>query len=222
MAGARICVCHGARLVGECLERALALQQPFTARWVEPERILRGEAEWLDDGFDLVLLDVDTPRGELTAVIARLRCKAPLCKLLLLVPDGATSELVNLTQLGSQGCVRENGSLDELWTAIRHVLTGQTYFPAELANALFVQLNGCDSGDGWGKFLQGSPLTSREQDVLRLIAWENLSNKQIARRLHVSLYTVKNHVHSIIDKLDVTDRHGAAQVAHRRNLIAVG
>jgi DNA-binding NarL/FixJ family response regulator len=186
---------------------------------MEPRRIASGEGEWPDDPFDLLLLDAQMPSGELAVVVAQMRCKAPACKLLFLVPESA-SDLVHLTQLGSHGCVREHGSLDELWVAIRRVLTGQTYFAPELANALFLQLNGRDNGIGWGSFLGSTQLTSREQEVLRLIAWENLSNKQIARRLHVSLYTVKNHVHNIIEKLDVNDRYAAAQLAQRRNLIS--
>jgi DNA-binding NarL/FixJ family response regulator len=220
MAGARICVCHRARLVGECAARALGLLPNCSACWLEPAKIVCGEREWLEDAFDLLLLDAETPRGELTAVVSQMRSRYPDGKLLFLVPERMAGDLITLTQLGSQGCVRENGSLDDLWAAIQQVLTGQPYFPAEFANALFLQLNGCDAGEPWGRFLQGAQLTSREQDVLRLIAWENLSNKQIARRLHVSLYTVKNHVHNIIDKLDVNDRHGAAQLAQRRNLIS--
>jgi ATP/maltotriose-dependent transcriptional regulator MalT len=49
------------------------------------------------------------------------------------------------------------------------------------------------------------PLTCREHEVLQLVA-AGLSNKQIARRLHVALPTVKNHVHNILQKLQVGSR----------------
>ena len=61
-----------------------------------------------------------------------------------------------------------------------------------------------------------SELTPREVEVLRLIE-EHLSNKQIARRLSLSLYTVKNHVHNIVEKLKVCDRHEAVEYAGRRH-----
>ena len=54
--------------------------------------------------------------------------------------------------------------------------------------------------------MDNARLTVREREILRIIAVEQLGNKQIARRLHVSLYTVKNHVHSIMKKLDVRER----------------
>lgn len=54
-------------------------------------------------------------------------------------------------------------------------------------------------------------LTRREWQVLRLVA-ERLSNKEIGRKLHVSIHTVKNHVHNIIDKLHATDRIDAVHI----------
>ena len=51
-------------------------------------------------------------------------------------------------------------------------------------------------------------LTGREVEILRLIAHQNLSNKQIARELRLSIHTVKNHVHSIIEKLSAGPQSG--------------
>jgi two-component system nitrate/nitrite response regulator NarL len=62
-------------------------------------------------------------------------------------------------------------------------------------------------------------LTMREGEILRMIAYQNLSNKQIARELRLSIYTVKNHVHSIIEKLGTEDRMAAARHAVRRGLL---
>ncbi len=58
-------------------------------------------------------------------------------------------------------------------------------------------------------------LTRRELEIVRLIA-EHLSNKQIARQLSLSLYTVKNHVHNIVDKLHVTGRYEAVDYAREQ------
>jgi DNA-binding NarL/FixJ family response regulator len=213
-------ICHRVRLFGECLERTLAVHDTIACRLLDPAEVLRGS---VDAGpLTLLLLDVAIAPGELAGVIARLRQLSPHLRLLLLVPESSTNRLVDLTQWGSQGCVRENGSLDELCLALRQILAGRNYFASELANALFEQLNGCDARQPWANCIDEIQLTTREREVLRLIAWEDLGNKQIARRLHVSLYTVKNHVHSIIEKLGVSDRHDAARQAKRRNLIGQG
>jgi DNA-binding NarL/FixJ family response regulator len=189
------------------------------SQWVEPRRLLEGAFSLADASFELMLLDANLHRNDIAEVVAQVRRILPECKLLLLVPSQSADRLIDLTQLRSQGCVREDGSFDELCAAIRMVLDGKSYFSPELANALFLQLNGRTEAAEWSPFVESCRLTAREQEVLRLIAWENLSNKQIARRLHVSLYTVKNHVHNLIEKLDVADRHGAAHAARKRNLI---
>src|SRR5260370_6247620 len=64
-------------------------------------------------------------------------------------------------------------------------------------------------------------LTAREIEVMQLIAWERLGNRQIARRLNVSVYTVKNHVHNIIEKLGVCDRFEAAQLAQKKQWLSL-
>jgi DNA-binding NarL/FixJ family response regulator len=63
--------------------------------------------------------------------------------------------------------------------------------------------------------VSAATLTRREIEVVRLIG-EHLSNKQIAKQLSVSLYTVKNHVHNIVDKLKVSGRYEAVDYARKR------
>jgi len=62
-------------------------------------------------------------------------------------------------------------------------------------------------------------LTAREHEVIELLAKRN-SNKQIARELCLSLYTVKNHVHNILEKLNVESRLEAVDVARQENWLS--
>ena len=57
-------------------------------------------------------------------------------------------------------------------------------------------------------------LTRRESEILELIA-AGLSNKEIAKDLHLSLHTVKNHVHRILEKLEVKSRYEAIRFTHK-------
>ena len=66
---------------------------------------------------------------------------------------------------------------------------------------------------------RGKPLTVREHEVLCLIA-EGLPNRSIARKLGIAESTVKNHLRSVFDKLDVRDRTQAALVAIRTGIAA--
>lgn len=63
-------------------------------------------------------------------------------------------------------------------------------------------------------------LTQREYEVLRYVA-QGHSNRQIARQLVVSVATVQNHIHSILAKLDATNRTMAVAIAHRRGLLSI-
>jgi DNA-binding CsgD family transcriptional regulator len=73
----------------------------------------------------------------------------------------------------------------------------------------------------WLQHFRATGLTLRELEILRLIADNRLSNKQIARQLSISMYTVKNHVHNILEKLDAQDRHDAVEIARQRHLLKV-
>jgi len=89
--------------------------------------------------------------------------------------------------------------------AIRAVHTGEKYLPAPIAAALAAQLPRPD-------------LSARELEVLNLIV-QGLSNKQLAHTLGIAEHTVKNHVKSILNKLDVDDRTQAATAAIQRGII---
>jgi len=219
MAEASVWICHHARLVGECLGRQLAGPDVINCRWFEPAEFLQEAADNWRATCELLVLDAAIPLSTLALVATQLRHRAPQSRLLLLVPDAAIGRLSELSQLSSQGCVPENCSLDMLHSAVHSILTGKQFYDADLANALMAQLNGATRENAWATALEQERLTPREREILELIAAECLSNKQIARRLHVSLYTVKNHVHNIIEKLAVSDRHGAARLAQKRNLI---
>jgi len=218
----RICICHRLPLFSDCLRRVLPELETLECSALESQQVTIGLSTTAPGAqFDLLLLDATIHEANTAAALADLvRKHVPGCKLLLMVPEAATGRMAELAQLGSDGCVSEDVSLADLCLAIRTVLEGQPYCSPQLANALYVQV-GRRERTGWVDFVDHPRLTVREQEVLQLIAWEQLSNKQIAKRLHVSLYTVKNHVHNIIEKLCVEGRHDAAQLARRRMLVGV-
>ena len=90
---------------------------------------------------------------------------------------------------------------------ILRLAAGETIFPGRLSSLLLHHFGRRQSGSD----LRGpiASLTPREAEIVELLA-DGLSNKQIARRLAITDATVKNHVHNILDKLDVSSRGGAA------------
>ena len=114
---------------------------------------------------------------------------------------------------GLSGYVPSSASAADLAIAAQQVGLGETVCSATMARGLFRHLREISLG----RFATPSDaeLTARQRQIVRLIG-EGLSNKEIARRLNLGASTVKNHVHEILGRLQVTSR--AAAAAHvRRN-----
>lgn len=140
----------------------------------------------------------------------------PDCRFLILINSDSGDSLMEFAISEADGCITEDASVKQLEEAITTILEGRPFCTPHLANELFVQIGRYTKRSKWSEHLKTVRLTQREVEVLELIAHERLGNKQIGRRLSISLYTVKNHVHNIIEKLGVCDRHEAAEMMRSR------
>lgn len=137
----------------------------------------------------------------------------PGIKVVILGVSEAAAEVIEAVEAGAAGYVLNDSSLDEFSNTLRAIAEGETPCPPKVVASLFSRLaklagerEGTSRGAGPGR------LTSREIQILGLVA-EGLSNKEIAARLKVEIQTVKNHVHNILEKLEVHDRLLAARRA---------
>ena len=96
---------------------------------------------------------------------------------------------------------------------IRSVVRGTKVLPPVLAGSLFSQVIEHAKKKEKGKLVNGVRTTKREREIIPLIA-DGLSNQEIAQRLNVSIYTVKSHVHSVLEKLAVHSRLQIATFFH--------
>lgn len=120
--------------------------------------------------------------------------------------------------VGAYGCVSDNEGLEGLYDAMGKVISGEQHLSQCLVGSIFEGMKSSGYGLSGQGGVKGVRLTGREREVLGLVR-ENLSNKEIAKELHISLYTVKNHVHNIIEKLDVETRHQAVDYAVENRLM---
>jgi len=159
---------------------------------------------------DVVLLDTGT-QGAL-ALAARVVKARPRTRILGFGVDDVPLQVVACAEAGLWGYVPNHASIGELAQAVRRIASGDTVCSAAMADKLFHHLRSVAVG--------GSPpaidavLTCRQQQILRLIK-EGLSNKQIAQRLSLGTSTVKNHVHSLLGRLQVGRRSEAAARINR-------
>jgi DNA-binding NarL/FixJ family response regulator len=120
--------------------------------------------------------------------------------------------LLDCVEAGAQGYVLEQSSLDELGAAVMSVAENQIFWSTPLLELIMANLIQARREVRWRRRTSFVDLTDREQEILRWIA-DGLSNKEVARKLSLSLYTVKNHVSNIINKLKATDRKDAVRRA---------
>lgn len=214
--GSRPPVClwivHPSRLLRECLTEVLS-DGLLQAQSIDPA--CDPAAAKVPSPPDAVVLDLHLPRAQVLHWIETLKCCAPHCKVILLAHTAADEELVEYLAAGAWGCVADVGSIEELRSAIQRVLEGEMFCSSAVIQSVFRRLAEGRQGPAWSPPVESTSLTARELEVLRLVA-QHMSNKEIARRLKISLYTVKNHVHNIVEKLCVGDRHQAVEYARQR------
>ncbi|NGZ08787.1 MAG: response regulator transcription factor [Nitrospira sp. LK70] len=126
------------------------------------------------------------------------------------VPDKEEDILACIEGVGAAGYLLMDASLEDLIQNIRAVMKGETLCSPRVASLTFdrVSVLARQVGTARAPTPVGMGLTRREAEIVRLIE-VGLSNKEIAVRLHIEVSTVKNHVHNILDKLQLHNRHSA-------------
>jgi DNA-binding NarL/FixJ family response regulator len=164
---------------------------------------------------DVVLLDVHLPDGGGHAVIAQVAPERPGVRFLALSVSDAAEDVIDVIRAGARGYVTKTISGAELTEAIHRTADGDAVFSPRLAG--FV-LDAFRSGDTASSDAELDQLTSREREVLQLIA-RGYTYKEIAGRLHLSPRTVESHVSAVLRKLQLSSRHELTRWAAKRRLI---
>ncbi len=171
---------------------------------------------------DVVLLDLVMPRmGGVEATSAILE-RSPKSRVLILTSFGEDDKVFPAIRAGAQGYLLKDIHPDELVHAVRQANQGKVQLHPDIAQKLMAAVAADKRPPGTTPQPDlpaiASELTSRELDVLRLIA-TGMSNHEIAEKLVISEKTVKTHVSSILSKLQLGDRTQAAIYALRHNLV---
>jgi two-component system, NarL family, nitrate/nitrite response regulator NarL len=115
---------------------------------------------------------------------------------------GATEDILAGAEFGVSAFVDENGTIEDINEAVLRALQGQSFCSPELTAQLLLHI----STLAQGRQSRSMPmLTERESEIAGLVR-QGLANKEIAQRLRISPATVKNHVHNILEKLELTSR----------------
>jgi two-component system, NarL family, response regulator DesR len=150
---------------------------------------------------DVALLDIEMPVRDGITAAADLRKELPTCRVLILTVFGRPGYLRKAVDAGVSGFLLKDAPPDELAAAIRRTAKGERVIDQQLALAALSE--------------GSSPLTPRERDVLAMSV-RGESVEEVARALHLTNGTVRNHLSIAIQKLNARNRVEAARLAEEK------
>jgi DNA-binding NarL/FixJ family response regulator len=210
----RVLLCEDQTLMREGLRTILEL---------EPEMEVAGEAADGEQAVararalapDVVLMDVEMPRLDGISATRRILAERPTQRIILLTTFDYDDYVLEGVRAGAMGYLLKSAPAEELMSTLRRVHAGEQFIQPGLALRLLRELGGRERT---GAPAGAEALSERELEVLRLLG-DGASNREIAEALFLAEGTVKNHVSSILGKLQAANRTEAAKLARQRRLI---
>lgn len=154
---------------------------------------------------DVLLLDLRMPGMDGIETLRDLKLLHAPTRVIILSSFEADEDIFRSVQAGAMGYLLKDTSKAQMLEAISAVHGGKRYIRGQIASRL-------------AERMLRSSLTTRELEILEMIA-KGLTNKQIASVLRISDNTVRNHLNSIMEKLEVSDRTEAATTAIQQGII---
>jgi DNA-binding NarL/FixJ family response regulator len=166
------------------------------------------------------ILDLGLADGYGSDLIRELRSANPQAQALVLSATEDRLDLARAVEAGAAGIIHKSAAMNEIVDAVRRLQAGERVLPLEEVVEL-LRFAGTRREQEFEVRQRISQLTGRDMEVLGALA-EGLDTDEIARRLHISSKTERNHVASILSKLGVHSRLQALVLAARYGLVDVG
>jgi DNA-binding NarL/FixJ family response regulator len=162
----------------------------------------------------VVLVDAGLENHDSHRLVEALKKEAPESRVIVMDLLPAQEDVIAFIKAGANGFLVKDATIHDFVNTIRSVAEGTDVVPAALTGTLLSHIVEQAVTRSTAAVLESVRMTKREREITGLIA-DGLSNKEIATRLHIATYTVKSHVHNILEKLALHSRLQIAAHAHK-------
>ena len=166
---------------------------------------------------DLVLMDFNLPDGDSLQIAKGMLGMYPRVSIVFLTENVDDERMIAAVRSGAKGLLLKTLPPPKLLASLRGLRAGQAPMSRTMVARLLEEFYRSNHNSP-AEQIAADQLTPRELDVLRELVIGG-SNREIAARLFISEYTVKNHIHSILHKLEVANRREAAKYARQYRLL---
>ena len=153
----------------------------------------------------VVLMDLGLDSQNSLDVVVSLKKEFPSFKIIGMGLAPTQSDILEFVQAGANGFILKNAAMEDVIKTIQTVAGGETVLPTVMAGSLFSQVTEHALVNGRRNLKRDIRMTQREKEIIASIV-DGMSNKQIAEKLNIATFTVKSHVHNILDKLALQSR----------------
>lgn len=167
---------------------------------------------------NVVLLDLGLRNQNSLHVVEIVKNDFPNAKIIVMDLAPLQADVLQYVKAGANGFILKDASFKDFLLTIRSVAEGVNILPALLVDTLFSQIVDHAVREGKTKIKDTVKMTKREREVVALLS-EGMSNKEIGQKIHVSTYTVKSHIHNIMEKLALHTRLEIANYSYGDNAL---
>jgi DNA-binding NarL/FixJ family response regulator len=167
---------------------------------------------------NVVLLDLGLRSHNSLHIVETVKKDFPKAKIIVMDLAPAQADILYYVKAGASGFILKDASMSDFLITIRAVADGSTVLPPLLVDSLFSQIVEHAVREGKPRLNEAVRMTKREREVIGLLS-NGSSNKDIAKNMRISTYTVKSHIHNIMEKLALHTRLEIANYSYNEHTL---